>query len=76
MILESVEQPEGDGARVRRSIGRPEIRNFDPFLLLDEMNTRKAGFPVCENSVCFLDQANKCFVLVKYSLIHIEDLKL
>ena len=30
----SVEQPEGAGARVRRSIGRPELKNFDPFLML------------------------------------------
>lgn len=26
---------EGHGARVRRSIGRPELPNFDPFLMLD-----------------------------------------
>ena len=32
----SIEQSEGVGARVRRSIGRPELRNFDPFLMLDE----------------------------------------
>jgi hypothetical protein len=30
----SVEQSEGVGARVRRSIGRPELRSFDPFLML------------------------------------------
>ena len=29
-------QSEGRGARVRRSIGRPELRNLDPFLMLDE----------------------------------------
>ena len=34
----SKEQSEGDGARVRRSIGRPEIQRLDPFLLLDEFN--------------------------------------
>jgi hypothetical protein len=34
----SVEQSEGVGARVRRSIGRPELRNFDPFLMLDEFS--------------------------------------
>lgn len=40
------EQPEGDGARVRRSIGRAELPNLDPFLLLDEFKVRKpAGFP-------------------------------
>ena len=40
------EQSEGDGARVRRSIGRPELRHLDPFLLLDEFFVRPpAGFP-------------------------------
>ncbi|KAF9373986.1 hypothetical protein CPB97_000200, partial [Podila verticillata] len=34
----SREQAEGVGARVRRSIGRPELRNHDPFLMLDEFN--------------------------------------
>ncbi|KAF9310266.1 hypothetical protein BG003_008751 [Podila horticola] len=34
----SEEQAEGVGARVRRSIGRPELRNHDPFLMLDEFN--------------------------------------
>ncbi|KAF9126312.1 hypothetical protein BGW39_006709, partial [Mortierella sp. 14UC] len=34
----SKEQSEGVGARVRRSIGRPELRNHDPFLMLDEFN--------------------------------------
>lgn len=38
--LLSKEQPEGDGALVRRSIGRPELRNLDPFLLLDEFTGR------------------------------------
>jgi len=32
----SVEQAEGMGARVRRSIGTYALRNFDPFLMLDE----------------------------------------
>ncbi|XP_033106609.1 pirin-like [Anneissia japonica] len=42
----SVEQAEGMGARVRRSVGRPELRNLDPFLLLDEGRVKKpAGFP-------------------------------
>ncbi|RVE74342.1 hypothetical protein OJAV_G00021050 [Oryzias javanicus] len=35
-IVLSVEQAEGVGARVRRSIGRKELRNLDPFLMLDE----------------------------------------
>jgi len=34
------------GARVRRSIGRPELRNLDPFLLLDEFKGNdQGGFP-------------------------------
>ncbi|KAF9127287.1 hypothetical protein BGW39_005981, partial [Mortierella sp. 14UC] len=37
----SKEQAEGAGARVRRSIGRPELRNHDPFLMLDEFNVDK-----------------------------------
>ncbi|KAL4656894.1 pirin [Arapaima gigas] len=42
----SVEQSEGVGAQVRRSIGRKELRNLDPFLLLDEFKVSKpAGFP-------------------------------
>lgn len=42
----SVEQSEGVGARVRRSIGRRELRNLDPFLMLDEFRVAKpAGFP-------------------------------
>ncbi|KAG0050525.1 hypothetical protein BGZ83_004687 [Gryganskiella cystojenkinii] len=35
----SIEQSEGQGARVRRSIGRPELRNHDPFLMLDTVDT-------------------------------------
>ena len=42
----SVEQSEGMGARVRRSIGRPELRNLDPFLMLDEFKSSDTGgFP-------------------------------
>ena len=45
-ILVSAEQSEGVGARVRRSIGRHELRNFDPFLLLDHFKVgAPAGFP-------------------------------
>ena len=47
-MVESMWQSEGRGARVRRSIGRPELRNLDPFLMLDEFEgSRKegAGFP-------------------------------
>ena len=42
----AVEQAEGAGARVRRSIGTPQLRNFSPFLMLDHFNVGPgAGFP-------------------------------
>ncbi|RKO88569.1 RmlC-like cupin domain-containing protein [Blyttiomyces helicus] len=42
----SKEQAEGVGARVRRSIGTYELRNLDPFLMLDEFTVKEpAGFP-------------------------------
>ncbi|KAL2372841.1 pirin [Blastomyces gilchristii SLH14081] len=42
----AVEQAEGAGARVRRSIGTPKLRNFSPFLLLDHFTVGSgAGFP-------------------------------
>ncbi|CAH1778444.1 unnamed protein product [Owenia fusiformis] len=42
----SVEQAEGMGARVRRSVGRRELKNLDPFLMLDEFKGQApAGFP-------------------------------
>ncbi len=42
----AIEQAEGAGARVRRSIGTPQLRNFSPFLMLDHFNTKPgAGFP-------------------------------
>ncbi|KAI9101369.1 putative quercetinase [Phlyctochytrium arcticum] len=42
----SIEQAEGVGARVRRSIGTTKLRNLDPFLMLDEFTVYKpAGFP-------------------------------
>lgn len=45
-VVLSVEQSEGVGARVRRSIGRRELKNLDPFLMLDEFGISKpAGFP-------------------------------
>lgn len=45
-VVIAKEQSEGNGARVRRSIGRPELPQFDPFLLLDEFKVSKpAGFP-------------------------------
>ena len=40
------QQGEGQGALVRRTIGRPELRNLDPFLMLDEFRVKlPAGFP-------------------------------
>ena len=42
----AVEQAEGRGARVRRSIGTPKLRNFSPFLMLDHFTISPgAGFP-------------------------------
>ena len=41
--------PEGKGVTVHRTIGRPDLRELDPFLLLDEMvidaNDAGIGFP-------------------------------
>lgn len=42
----AIEQSEGAGARVRRSIGTPKLRNFSPFLMLDHFAIPPgAGFP-------------------------------
>ena len=42
----AVEQSEGVGARVRRSIGTPKLRNLSPFLMLDHFSVSPgAGFP-------------------------------
>lgn len=39
------EQAEGVGARVRRSIGGPQLRSFSPFLMLDEFKVKPpSGF--------------------------------
>ena len=42
-VVESKWQSEGRGAKVRRSIGRPELRNLDPFLLLDEFQASQTS---------------------------------
>ncbi|KAI9891657.1 MAG: hypothetical protein M1814_002592 [Vezdaea aestivalis] len=42
----ALEQSEGVGARVRRSVGTASLRNFSPFLMLDHFNVAPgAGFP-------------------------------
>ncbi|CAN8104545.1 unnamed protein product [Discula destructiva] len=42
----AIEQAEGAGARVRRSIGTPQLRNLPPFLMLDHFSVGYgAGFP-------------------------------
>ncbi|EJU05739.1 hypothetical protein DACRYDRAFT_113787 [Dacryopinax primogenitus] len=42
----AIEQAEGVGARVRRSIGSAKLRNLSPFLMLDhfDLSTRGTGF--------------------------------
>jgi redox-sensitive bicupin YhaK (pirin superfamily) len=45
-VLLAAEQSEGVGARVRRSIGTPSLRNLSPFLMLDHFSIKPgAGFP-------------------------------
>lgn len=45
-VFLAIEQSEGAGARVRRSVGTAKLRNFSPFLMLDHFTIGKgAGFP-------------------------------
>lgn len=45
-VFLAIEQAEGAGARVRRSIGTPSLRNLSPFLMLDHFSIKPgAGFP-------------------------------
>jgi len=45
-VFLAIEQAEGAGARVRRSIGTQQLRNFSPFLMLDHFSIKPgAGFP-------------------------------
>lgn len=44
--IPAIEQAEGMGARVRRTIGTMSVRNFTPFLMLDHFKVApEAGFP-------------------------------
>lgn len=56
----AVSQAEGVGARVRRSIGTPKLRNLTPFLMLDHFTVGNgAGFP---------DHPHRAFETITYLL--------
>jgi len=40
-IFEAIEQAEGAGARVRRSVGTQELRHFTPFLVIENLKSLK-----------------------------------
>ncbi len=45
-VFLAIEQAEGAGARVRRSIGTPSMKNLSPFLMLDHFSIKPgSGFP-------------------------------
>ncbi|KAJ3272328.1 hypothetical protein HDV01_005762 [Terramyces sp. JEL0728] len=67
----SVEQSEGVGARVRRSIGTSELRNLDPFLMLDEFKLAKQGQG--EPPAGFPDHPHRGFETVTYMLEGVFD---
>jgi hypothetical protein len=44
--FKAIEKSEGAGAKVRRSVGTQQLRNFSPFLMLDHFSVGVgAGFP-------------------------------
>lgn len=44
--FKAIEKAEGAGAKVRRSVGTSQLKNFSPFLMLDHFSVgSEAGFP-------------------------------